>query len=68
MASNMHGAVNDPPRPGLPHVVVIFDDDGTIVTAQECASVQDGKAMIEDLQEMVRQKQTPEWGEEPIDR
>jgi hypothetical protein len=64
----MDGTVYAPPRSDLPHVVVIFDDDGTVVTAQGCASVQDGEAMIEGLLEMIAKKQPPEWDDEPIDR
>jgi hypothetical protein len=67
----MNGAVYDPPRSGLPHVAVIFDDDGTVVTAQECFSVQDGESLIEHLKEMVakdKPKLGKEWDEEPIDQ
>ena len=43
------GAVYDPPRPDLPHVAVLFNPDGQVLSARVVPSVEIGDHLIQSV-------------------
>lgn len=48
---NVYGAVYDPPAPGLPLVLVIFDAEGSVMAAKSVDSREIGERLLYDLME-----------------
>lgn len=46
---SLKGVVYDPPRPGLPYIAVVLDDDNQVVSADSVPSVAAGEALIAEV-------------------
>ena len=47
--ADLTAAVYDPPAPGLPHIAVLFDGEGTLVAVRQVESIEAGEAALASL-------------------